>query len=180
MAMMKVRKVKVPGCRQVFLCPAGIQRIDSASTHGWQLRYGGKTKLFSDFSNDGKGAPVSFQKATKELLYRIERVAAPSRLRSDPLAHKTSDLPVGISGPLVRLRKGSKVRECNFSVSLPRYGEKPQRRTVYIGNENTYTVERYHAALERAVDMRTRAERAYQTAATKAKRVEGRKLLAAA
>jgi hypothetical protein len=179
MAMMKVRKVKVPGCRQVFLCPAGIQRIDSASTHGWQLRYGGKTKLFSDFSSDGKGAPVSFQKATKELLYRIERVAAPSRLRSDPLAHKTSDLPVGISGPLVRLRKGSKVRECNFSVSLPRYGEKPQRRTVYIGNENTYTVKRYHAALERAVDMRTRAERAYQTAATKTKRIEGRKLLAA-
>ncbi len=175
---MNVRKVKVPGCRQHFLVPEGIQRIDHKATHGWQLRYG-KSKLYSDFTNDGSGAAASFALVTKELLRRIEKLAAPSRLQTEPNANKTSDLPVGISGPIVRLRKGSTVRECNLSVSIPRFGEKPARRSVYIGNENTYTLERYNAAVTRAIEMREKAVRAYQTAATRSKRVEGRKLLAA-
>ncbi len=176
---MKIRKVKVPGCRQIFLCPVGIQRIDARSTHGWQLRYGVGTKMFSDFSSDGSGTAASFALATKELLKRIERTPAPSRIKSSPLSHKTSDLPAGISGPLVRLRKNSTVRECNLSVSVPRFGQKALKRSIYIGNENTYTIERYHAALARAIEMREKAEREYQAAATRTKRADGRKLLAA-
>ncbi|MBS0444808.1 MAG: hypothetical protein JSR59_02550 [Proteobacteria bacterium] len=160
---------------QTFMVPEGIQRIDHRATHGWQVRYDG-TKMFSDHTKDGSGASAALDRATKELLKRINSRPAPSGLQRDPNANKTSDLPVGISGPIVRLRKGQKVRECNFAVSLPRYGQTPRKRTVYIGNENTFTNERYWAALARAIEMRETAAAEYQAAATRAKRAAGRKL----
>lgn len=46
-----------------FEVPAGIQRIDFHYTHGWQLRYGQATKMFSDFSNNGSGARIALEKA---------------------------------------------------------------------------------------------------------------------
>ena len=162
---------------QKFSVPQSIQRIDHRATHGWQLRYGG-TKLFSDHTNDGSGAAASLEKATKELLARIARLPAPSKLQRGPSANKSSDLPVGISGPVVRLRSNSLVRDCSLSVLIPRFGQSPQRRTIYIGTENTYTVERYQAALERAIRMRSEAEAAYQRAATRAKRAEAREVRA--
>ena len=51
---MKTRKVTIYSGK-TFTVPQGIQRIDTTSTHGWQVRYAG-TKLFSDHSNDGSGA----------------------------------------------------------------------------------------------------------------------------
>ena len=60
-----------------------------------------------------------------------------------------------------------------WSVSLPRFGGTAIRRSVYIGTENTYTVERYQLALAKAVALREKAEAAYQRAATKAKRADG-------
>lgn len=158
-----------------FEVPQGIQRIDHLATHGWQLRYGG-TKLFSDHTPDGSGAPAALVKATKELLNRIAKLPAPSKLQTRPNENKTTDLPVGISGPIVRQRAGSRVRDCSLSVSLPRYGDSPRRRSVYIGTENTYTVERYNAALIRAIEMRRNAETAYQRAATRAKRLASKSL----
>jgi hypothetical protein len=167
---MKTRQVTIfSGAR--FEVPQGIQRIDHNATHGWQLRYGG-TKLFSDHSQDGSGAVEALAKATKELLSRIAKLPAPSRLRRSPNENKSTDLPVGISGPIVRQRKGMTVRDCSFSVSLPRFGGPPMRRSVYIGTENTYSVERYHAALAKAIELREKAEKAYQRGATKAKRAE--------
>ncbi len=159
-----------------FKVPQGIQRIDHRATHGWQLRYGG-TKLFSDGSQDGSGAAAALQLATQELLKRIARLPAPSRLQKAPSGNKSTDLPVGISGPIVRLRPGSKVRECNLLVSLPRFGATPRRSTIYIGNENTYTVQRYKQALARAVEMRREAEDLYRQQATQAKREGARKLM---
>ena len=156
-----------------FTVPQNIQRIDHLATHGWQLRYGG-TKLFSDHTNDGSGAPASLEAATKELLKRIAKLPAPSRLQQRPNHNKTSDLPVGISGPIVRQRRGGRVRDCSLAVLLPRFGQAPRRVNVYIGTENTYTVERYNAALEKAIQMRRNAEAAYQRAATRAKRAEVR------
>lgn len=97
---------------------------------------------------------------------------APSRLRRTPSRKKQSDLPSGISGPIVRQRAGSRVRDCSFAVTLPRFGETPLARSVYIGTENTYTVERYQEALERAVALREKAEVAYQRAATKERRAQ--------
>ena len=79
---------------------------------------------------------------------------------------------------MVRQRVGSRVRDCSFAVSLPRYGGRPVGRSVYIGTENTYTPERYHDALVKAVALREKAEAAYQRAATKARREEGKALKA--
>ncbi|MEN9630731.1 MAG: hypothetical protein RJA10_3959 [Pseudomonadota bacterium] len=158
-----------------FTIPQGIQRIDTRATHGWQVRYGG-TKLFSDHSSDGSGAVASLEAARKELARRIAKLPAPSLLQKRPSESKTSDLPVGISGPIVRQRAGAAVRSCSLSVLLPRYGQSPRCSSVYIGTENTYTVERYLAALEKAVALRREAEAAYEIAATKAKRAAAKAL----
>lgn len=174
---MKLRDVVIfSGAR--FEVPEGIQRIDHRATHGWQLRYGG-TKLFSDFSTDGSGAARALEKATRELLARIARLPAPSKLQKEPSGHKSSDLPVGISGPVVRVRRATGLRDCSFLVSVPRYGDKPRRRTVYIGTENTYSVDKYRQALARAIEIRREAEEVYQREATRAKRAAGRALRAA-
>lgn len=174
---MKTRKVTLPNGKR-FVVPAHIQRIDHLATHGWQLRYGG-TRLYSDGDPDGKGARAALRKAVAELHARIARLPAPSRLQKMPNANKTSSLPVGISGPVIRQRSDASVRECSFSISLPRFGQSPQRSSVYIGTENTYSEARYFEALERAKVMREEAETAYGRAATRAKRSESRRMLAA-
>lgn len=169
---MKLRTITIFNGAQ-FEVPQCIQRIDHRATHGWQLRYGG-TKLFSDHTTDGSGAAASLAKATKELLKRINSLPAPSLLQRAPSVSKTSDLPVGISGPVLRVRRGGRTRDCSLSVLIPRFGQKPRRRTVYIGTENTYTPARFEAALARAVQMRTEAEQAYEQASTKARRASAR------
>ncbi|MFT3666876.1 hypothetical protein [Piscinibacter sp.] len=168
---MKTRSVVIHTGER-FEVPQGIQRIDHRSTHGWQLRYAG-TRLYSD---GGTGAAASLAAARAELLRRIAKLPAPSRLRSRPSRHKHSDLPVGISGPVVRCRPGSQTMDSSLSVSLPRYGQAPLRRSIFIGTQNTYTPERFLAALARAVALREQAEAAYQRAATKAKRAEAQAL----
>jgi len=173
---MKFRDVVIFNGKK-FKVPQGIQRIDTRATHGWQVRYGG-TKLFSDHTPDGSGAKASLERATQELLKRIAKLPAPSLLQRRPSGSKRSDLPVGISGPIVRQRKGSQVRSCSFSVLLPRFGQTPRCSSIYIGTENTYTIERYKDALAKAIEMRREAEVAYEQAATKAKRAEGRALMA--
>lgn len=160
-----------------FTVPQGIQRIDHRATHGWQLRYAG-TKLFSD-GVDGSPA-ASLAKAIKELRSRIAKLPAPSKLQKEIRGTKSTDLPVGISGPVVRLREGSSVRACSFSVSLPMWGEAPRRSSVHIGTENTYSEERYHEALAKALEMRHKAERAYQRAATRAMRESSASLMSQA
>jgi len=171
---MKFRDVQIFS-GQRFQVPQSIQRIDHKATHGWQLRYGG-TKLYSDHSNDGSGAAAALEKAIAELKRRTAKLPAPTRLQSGPSRHKGSDLPVGISGPVVRQRKGSSVRDCSLSVSLPRFAGKPQRRSVYIGTENTYSVERYQAALAKAIALRAEAEAQYREAETRSRRAETRVL----
>ena len=173
---MKTRDIVIFSGEQ-FAVPQCIQRIDHQSTHGWQVRYGG-TKLFSDHSQDGSGAAASLAAATKALLSRIAKLPAPSRLQRKPSGNKTSGLPVGISGPIVRQRATSRVRDCSFAVSLPTFGATPRGRSVYIGTENTYTVEKYQIALAKAIELREQAEEVYQRAATRAKRAEGRALKA--
>lgn len=171
---MKFRDVVIFNGTQ-FKVPQGIQRIDTRATHGWQVRYGG-TKLFSDHTSDGSGAKASLERAKQELAWRIARLPAPTLLQKRPSDNKSSDLPVGISGPIVRQRDGVRVRSCSFSVLLPRHGQSPRCSSVYIGTENTYTVERYQAALAKALAMRQAAEAAYELAATKAKRAAAKAL----
>ena len=173
---MKVREVVI-FTGAIFQVPQCIQRIDHRSTHGWQLRYGG-TKLFSDHSNDGSGAAQALELATRELLKRIATMPAPTRLQRGPSQNKTSDLPVGISGPVVRVRRGGKVQDCSLAVLIPRFGDVPRRRTVYIGTENTYTPARLQAALERAIALRTAAVDTYHRAETRMRRAEANALKA--
>jgi len=132
--------------------------------------------MFSDHSNDGSKARASLKLATAELIKRIAKLPAPSGLRRDIASNKGSKLPVGISGPIVRTRPGRNTRDASFGVTLPRFGLKPTTRSVYIATENTYTVTRYKAALAKAIELRRAAEKAYQTAATKAKREGVRKM----
>jgi len=170
---MKTRTVTIFS-GHVFEVPQSIQRIDHRATHGWQLRYGG-TKLYSDgLPADGSRAAESLRLATKELLKRMAELPAPSLLQRGPSEGKKSNLPVGISGPIVRQRRGSVLRDCSLAVLIPRFGDKPQRKSIYIGTENTYTVARYKAALKRAIEMRQEAVAAYEEAATKAKRADAR------
>jgi hypothetical protein len=153
--------------------PEHIQRIDSYHTHGWQLRYG-KSRMFSDHSNDGSGARAALKLAIDELRLRIARLPAPSGLRRAVGSNKSSKLPVGISGPIVRSRPGRNTRDASFGVTLPRFGMKPTTRNVYIATENTYSVEKYKRALAKAIELRRNAERTYQAAATRAKRESAR------
>jgi uncharacterized protein (DUF2384 family) len=169
---MKVRSVVIFS-GDTFEVPQCIQRIDHRATHGWQLRYGG-TKLYSDHTRDGSGAADSLSKATKELLKRIATLPAPTRLQRGPSQNKSNDLPVGITGPVVRTRVGGRVRDCSLAVLIPRFGDSPRRRTVYIGTENTFTKAKFKAALEKAVEMRQQAEEAYRRAETRAMRAAGR------
>lgn len=165
---MKIRDVVIYTGKR-FKVPQGIQRIDHLATHGWQLRYGG-TKLFSDVTQTGRGASLALAKATEELLKRIARLPAPTKLQDAPSANKSTDLPVGIFGPISRLRAGSTVHHWSLSVSVPRFGDSPRRRTIYIGTDHTYTEQKYELALAKAMLMREDAEEAYRTAATRAKR----------
>jgi hypothetical protein len=174
---MKTRTVTIFS-GHVFEVPQSIQRIDHRATHGWQLRYGG-TKLYSDGPPaDGTGAAESLRLATKELLKRIAELPAPSLLQRGPSEGKKSQLPVGISGPIVRQRRGSVLRDCSLAVLIPRFGDKPQRKSIYIGTENTYTEERYHLAVAKCIKLRDDAEKTYRREATTAKRAAGLALAA--
>ena len=165
---MKTRQVTLFSGK-TFTVPQGIQRIDSPSTHGWQVRYQG-TRFFSDGSADGSGAAKSLTAATRELLHRIATMPAPVVLKRGPSAHKSSLLPPGISGPIVISRGESRVRSAVLSVLLPRFGGTPQLKSIYIGTENTYTQAKYRAALAEAKSLRADAVARYEAAATRERR----------
>lgn len=172
--MMKTRQVTIFSGQQ-FTVPQGIQRIDTHNTHGWQVRYQG-TRFFSD----GPTGPVkSLEAATRELLQRIATLPAPTMLQKGPSANKSSDLPAGISGPiLVPPRPGSRKRSASavLSVLLPRYGQTPKVKSIYIGTERTYSDERFERALEKAMQMRAEVEQRYHATATRARRQQAKGL----
>ena len=153
----------------VFDVPTHIVRLDSRKTHGWQLRYG-KWTLFSDHSNDGTGAMEALAAASAELAKRIAKLPAPTGLRTDVNTGKTSDMPVGISGPIARRRKGHTALQYYLQVTFLVPGGKPVNRSVYIATENTLTPEKYQAAIAKAVAVRDTGVRKFKLATTRAKR----------
>jgi hypothetical protein len=164
---MRKRKVKIYNGKS-FTVPTGVQRIDSDSTHGWQVRYQG-TKFFSDGVHGG--ADKALAEATKELFNRIATMPAPVTLKREPSPIKSSKLPPGISGPIVVAAKSENgARSAILSVILPQYGTEPALRRIYIGTENTYTQRRYREALAEAKALRAEAVAAYEEAATRARR----------
>lgn len=172
---MRTRTVTIHSGTRIRV-PEHIQRIDTHSTHGWQMRYGQPSLFYSDGHGPGHGPRQSLKRAMQALRERIAALPAPTGLQRDISPNKQNDLPVGISGPILRQRPGRTVPECHFSVNLPRFGSKPLRRSVYIANQNTYTKDRYQRALEAAIALRRAAEAEYQAAATEAKRRSASKL----
>jgi hypothetical protein len=164
---MPVRTAVLPSGARIRV-PEHIQRIDTRSTHGWQLRYGKPTQFFSDSKAKGGSPRESLRLAIAALRKRLASLPAPTGLQRAASSSKQNDLPAGISGPILRQRPGRTAAECHFSVNLPRYGDKPLRRSVYIANQNTYSKERYQEALAAAIELRQEAEAAYQKAATAA------------
>ncbi len=162
---MNFRTISLPGHKGLQV-PQGIQRIDSKSTHGWQVRYAG-TKFFSD--GPAANPRDSLQRATKELLTRMATTPAPLPLRQKASPRKHSALPVGIFGPIVRYRPG-RAAVAELSVLLPRVGSSPKIKNIYIGSENTYTIERYQAALAKGLALRAQATEQYERDAAKAQR----------
>jgi hypothetical protein len=167
---MKYREVVIHSGEK-FVVPQGLQRIDSKSTHGWQVRYQG-TKMFSDRVQSGGSAALSLAQATAELSRRIATLPAPVTLQREPSATKANGLPSGISGPIIRTRANSSTRTASFSVLLPQFGGTPRCATVYIGSETNYSLRRYKAALAKAKALRKEAEAKYREDATLAKRAE--------
>ena len=152
-----------------FDVPKYVVRLDSKKTHGWQLRYGA-WKLFSDFSNDGTGAEESLRLAVEELAKRIAKLPAPTGLRSDAMARKGNDLPVGISGPIIRHRPGRNSAQYYLQITFPIAGGKPFNTSVYIATENTLNKEKFDMALAKAISLRDSGVRKFKVAATKLKR----------
>ena len=164
-----------------FQVPERIQRIDTRATHGWQVRYGSKedrTKIFSDFTNDGSGAEASLRKSVAELHKRIKRLPAPTGLHTKVATRKTTELPPGISGPAFRSANSpGKTPYYCFQVSVPLPTGGSTTKAVYIGTENTKTDEREVAALAKAIEIREQATRKYQLATTRAKRTDAAETL---
>ena len=162
---MKTRQVTITS-GESFTVPQGIQRLDSKTTRGWQVRYQG-TKYFPDGTT---GPQKALEAATKELLRRIATLPAPVSLRRTASPSKTSNLPVGISGPILVGKTGSEGQSAVLSVLVPRFGEANQVKQVHIGTSQTYTKTRYRAALAKAIELRTVSMALYEAAATKSKR----------
>jgi hypothetical protein len=162
---MKTRVVKLES-GESFTVPQGIQRLDGKSTHGWQVRYHG-TKYFADGS---VGPKKALEAATKELMSRIATMPAPVTLRRKPSPSKSSNLPVGISGPTVVTRAGTNNQSAVLQVLIPRFGQNPSVKSIYIGTPNTYTKTRFRAALAKAIELRQQVLQEYEEQATRAKR----------
>jgi hypothetical protein len=162
---MRTRAVTLAGGEQ-FTVPQGVQRLDSRSTRGWQVRYQG-----TKYSPDGTHSPhKALEAATRELMRRIATLPAPVVLKRAPSPRKASGLPAGISGPLLVNRSDSTRQAAVFAVLVPRFGQKNQLKRVHIGTPQTYTRARYRAALAKAIELRTEGMAQYEADATRARR----------
>ena len=120
---MKTREVSL-AAGEKFTVPQGVQRLDSKSTRGWQVRYQG-TKYFPD----GEAGPKkALEAATRELLRRVATLPAPVLLKRAPSPRKNSDLPAGISGPILVKGRRSEEQSAVLSVLVPRFGAAQRNR----------------------------------------------------
>lgn len=162
---MKTRAVTLT-TGETFTVPQGIQRLDSRSTRGWQVRYQG-TRYFPDGT---AGPKRSFESATRELLRRINTMPAPVVLKTAPSPRKRTNLPPGISGPVLINKNVANRQAAVFAVLVPRFGQKNQVKRVHIGTPTTYSRAKYRAALARAIEIRSEGLAQYEADATRARR----------
>jgi hypothetical protein len=164
---MKTREI-ILASGEKFTVPQGVQRLDSKTTKGWQVRYQG-TKYFPD---GDVGPKKSLEAASRELMKRIASMPAPVALKRVPSPRKGSNLPPGISGPILESRRGAKSQAAVLSVLLPRFRATNFVKKVHIGTPSTYSQARFEAALAKAMNMRQVSLAKYEADATKARRRE--------
>lgn len=154
-----------------FKVPERIQRIDSDSTHGWQLRYGEvPTEFFSDTTHNRAGAAAALERAVAALHQRVRRLPAPTGLKTEVAGWKKSGLPVGISGPREHRRANKQAPYYSLQVSIPLASGGSTTRQVYIGTQNTANDQRFDDALAKAVLLRDAAVEIYTQTKTRARR----------
>lgn len=153
---LKMRRVET-AAGEVFDVPTYVVRIDSTWTHGWQVRHGEPSKFFADGAGATANATASLKRAVAELKRRMKVIGVKRRKVAQNYSYKGSNLPLGISGPIVRRRRGGTYLEAYLAVVVPVFGRKPKRAMVYIGNEATYSVGRFRAALKKALQIRAEA-----------------------
>lgn len=159
-AALPFRTVSVSG--DDLQVPRHVVRIDvhrsegkSQETHGWQVRYQGRSKYFSD----AKCSPgLSLQKAIG-FLYEIYRgVAVPLRTRESRSKVEKQGVPgVRLTRRPLRRKAGAPLpegasRECRVEIFAeavhPMKGMPPKR--FYIGTSATATTEKTNEGLEKA------------------------------
>lgn len=152
LAALPRRIVRVPGWGVVEV-PRYVVRIDSPSTHGWQLRYQSPFKMFSDAVVSRSGTPESSFKVVVAALADVFKGLRPRLQSVETKRKKIRTGAVGVRR-VVRLRRGRNVQEHYFTVSHPKAGV--PARNIYIGTENTITATRVKAAAERAKKLRAK------------------------
>ena len=146
------RVIAVPGWGKAEV-PRYVVRIDTPSTHGWQLRYQSPFKMFSDGVVSKAGTPWA---SLKVVVNALAEIYAGMRPRLQSVETRRKKVRTGVVGirRVVRLRRGRNVEEHYFTVSHPQAGT--PARNIYIGTENTVTKARIQMAAERAKKLRAK------------------------
>lgn len=146
------RMVTVKPWAVAFKVPTHIVRIDidkhgEAGTHGWQVRYRKKTKLFSDSNRKTRKQLIeSLQDAVEYLdsIYKGRSV----QLKTKPAARKNNEImDVGIR-LVKRVKKSKNITEISIEVGAIKRADSPKR--FYVGTENTITPEKLQSKLVEA------------------------------
>jgi hypothetical protein len=139
LSTLRVRTIEVRGHGPFQVC-SHIVRIDidepgRAGTHGWQVRYAGTSRLFSDAKASKPRSPAASLKEAVE--YLSERYSGPKLIQMR--RRSSSELPSGIS--VARIRQRDRPEKIVYVVaSSPVSGISPRR--FYVGTESTVTENR--------------------------------------
>lgn len=153
------RECIVPGFG-LILVPRHIVRIDTKNTHGWQVRYRGVTKFFSDGIPRAVSAALASLEAAKRFLHGVYDGPHIARITTE-----TSRKAIRTGIPGVRLvgtlRPNRRVME--FYAEATPFRSDDAAKRFYIGTERTLTAERLDEAIEKASKVRERMRQEHLT-----------------
>lgn len=141
----------------VFKVPRHIVRIDifqpgRAGTHGWQVRYKGATRMFSD-THYGQASGGSPSKALKAAIVHLANIYAGPvfKVRANGARSKSNpELESGIRESW-QIKRG---RNPQLYIEATSPTDGVVARRFYVGSTSTITPARYESALQRARDKR--------------------------
>lgn len=147
------RICSVPGHGEYEVCQhiirIDINRGGKRSTRGWQVRYRGHTKMFSDFAHPPE---QSLQQAIAHL---AERYEGPTVMQQKA-DHVDKHVKLGKPGLRIVLapKAGRRGMQVYVEVSHPLRGHSPRR--LYAGMEGKVSEEKLDALIEQGVQLRRR------------------------